>query len=968
VAVIEVNGRRIEVDDSFLSLPPEQQEAEVDAIAAQAAPPQPNLSPAGEDVAGLIDSIFPTDSTVVEAPPPSAVDRALGGLAPAAEFVGDLGTGVARGLAAVAGAPVDLINASPMLLNLLPGEQGMTPLTDRPVGGSADMEALFNLPAAGINAVAGTDFDVFNEPQNMAGRFADRVGQEVGATVPFLGAGARLASGGRALSEMSPVGRHLAAPMRVDPAGAARREVAYATSAGTGAQTANELFTLDNQGTPYSDIGGSVAGVAGHASLAGLLGAGKTALAAISGKPGFMDDVAGKAIVDQIINNSGMMHRQAEPFVLRGKQPQLDTTPLAEQLRTPAEVERLVPGYTADIGARSGDPMLQTYAQDANSRVPGAGNTARVANNAAVNEAVGQMAPQGDPAKFRLDLQGGVDEQINALLSAEMDAQNAATAARGAVAPQMAGPTARGTEIRAGAQGAKDTRLDANREMYRAIEDSDAHIDPAVLAERFGAVDAGLARNDQLRFRPREADTPGLLGDEGPVPFREATAIRSGLSNDMMAARAKGEPRQASIAGQYRDELDQYLTEALDPETAAAYSAANRDRFDIGERFEEGNTAIAQALKRTERGNYVLDASALPRKFVQPDTGKISDYQGLMREAGDQPGVRDAIADQVLEDAQPFLDKPERLRAFLSERNVVLSDFPEVRQRLEAAGVATEGLAEATTRRTGKERDLTTPGRSPEADYLYQRQGQAFGNDESRRSVARLVNAADPRAATRQLLDTAGGTPKAAVNLRTAFWEEVQGHGINSATDSKGQKMWNARAVLDKFNDPKFSAVAEELWRDNPEDLKAIRDVFTAIDAAAPGKSRAPGSSGTPQAIAGTGQQAITSRRIVSDVRSLSRGAMSLPVATVGLATNWLAKKSAQVQSGAIQTLAAQVVNNPGLAADLLEKFNPADYAARRQMLTQKYGARVGNLLEMIAPDSEDDEDEEMKGAIEDGR
>jgi hypothetical protein len=177
--------------------------------------------------------------------------------------------------------------------------------------------------------------------------------------------------------------------------------------------------------------------------------------------------------------------------------------------------------------------------------------------------------------------------------------------------------------------------------------------------------------------------------------------------------------------------------------------------------------------------------------------------------------------------------------------------------------------------------------------------------------------------------------------------------------------VWNARKVLDSFKDPKFSAVAEELWRDNPEDLKAIRDVFTAIDAAAPGKARAPGSSGTPQAIAGSGQQAVTPRRIVSDFRSIQRKTMSLPVATVGLLTNWLAKKSAQIQSGAIQTLAAQVVNNPGLAADLLEKFNPADYAARRQMLTQKYGARVGNLLAAIGPDSEEaNEDDEMKEAI----
>ena len=44
----------------------------------------------------------------------------------------------------------------------------------------------------------------------------------------------------------------------------------------------------------------------------------------------------------------------------------------------------------------------------------------------------------------------------------------------------------------------------------------------------------------------------------------------------------------------------------------------------------------------------------------------------------------------------------------------------------------------------------------------------------------------------------------------------------------------------------------------------------------------------------------------------------------------------------------AAVVNNPGLAADLLEKYNPATAAARRAMLTQKYGVRITSLLNLL--------------------
>jgi hypothetical protein len=926
-------------------------------------PSGPQLSPLGDDVSGMIDAIFPSEPMAVEQGP-GLMQRAATG---AVGLAGDFGSGMARGMSMLAGAPVDLINASPKLLNLLPGEQGMTPITDHPRGGSADMEALFNLPAESVNAVAGTDLDVFHEPDSMAGRVVNRVGQEMGAAAPIVGVGAKLASGARALDEMSGVERFLAAPMRKAPGEAIRREAAYAAASGTGAQTSNELFTLNGEGTPVTDVGGSVAGVASLAAGGGLAGLLRNLLAGATNSPQFMDDLAGQAVVDQIIDSSGAMRAQAEPFALRGKQPQLDTRPLAKMLRTPAEVERLIPGYTADIGARSGDPLLQTFAQDANARVSGAGNAARTRNTGAVNEAVGALAPQGDPAQFRQALQGGVDAEIAGLFDEELAAKAAADEARGAVAPQMAGPTARGTEIRAGAQGAYDSALDEVSELYRAIDESDAHIDPAALAERFGTVDAGLPVNDKLRFRPQEADTPGRLGEEGPVPLREATAIRSGLSNDVMAARAKGEPRQASIAGQYRDELDRYLAEELDPEASAAYAGANRARFDVGQRFEEGNTGIAQALRRTERGGYVLDASALPRKFVQPDTGKISDYQGLMREAGDQPGVRDAIADQVLEDAQPFLDNPERLRTFLGERNVVLNDFPEVRQRLENAGVKVEGLSGATARRETGERDLTTPGRSPEADYLNKSKGQAFGNDENRRSVSRIVNAADPRAATKQLLSRAGGTPEAAVNLRSAFWEELRGRGMNSATDMAGQENWNARKVLDSLNDPKFAAVAEELWRDNPEDLKSIKDMFTALEAASPGKARAPGSSGTAQSLQGKLDKSMSATGLASRARSVSRGQLSPVIAGIDILSTWMRNKGKQVQARAIDSLTAQVVNNPGLAADLLEQFNPADYAARRQMLTQKYGARIGNVLEMLDAANPGDEDSELKGAVSGG-
>lgn len=911
-------------------------------------PPPPGFvaeqpaTPAGD----VYDAIFPQNGTAP--PPPTMGDRALD----VAQGVGNtfvdfqrhLLTGGMKGVAALAGAPADLANVSPMLWNLLPGDQGFQPIAERPRGGYEDIYDLLQLPNEAINAVTGTDLNIDQPATGPISRGVQRIGQEIGATLPFLGWGGRLASevstGARSLDEMTALERHFAEPMVLNPAGTAGREIGYATAAGAGAQTANELFNQGEQGIA-TDLAGSFLGAASLAAAGGIGGVARNLYAGATNSPGFMDDIAGQAVADQIINNSTMMGRQAEPFMLHGQAPQLDTAPLAAALRTPAAVEEMVPGYTADIGTRAMDPRLQTFVSDVNARSAGAGNAARVRNTAAVNAEVGRRAPAGDPSAFRQALQQGVDTQLSDLVTEEELARAAFDEAARAVTPQMAGPSARGADIRTGLQDVYDAELARVAELYGAIE---GEVDPTALAERFAAVEAGLPMAD-LRFRPAGTGVPARLAEVGegaPVPFSEAQAVRSGLSSDIQAARAAGEPRRASIAGQYRGALDEYLENELDPETAAAYQAANRERFDVGRRFEEGNTAIAQSLRRTERGGYVLDPSALPRKFLQPDTGKISDYQALMREAGTDARVREAIADQVLEDARPLLDSPERLRTFLNERNVVLGDFPEVRQRLEDAGVKRETLAAHEQNRVRGTRDLTTPGRSPEASYL------RYSNDRVRDSVRQIVNDADPRAATRRLLETAGGDPDATQNLRSAFWKEIEGRGRDSATDLAGQERWNPRKVVDTLKDPKYAAVAEELWRDDPDDLAAIRDLFTSLEAATPGKARAPGSSGTAQAVTGKLDPSLTVTSIASRARSVKRHQMSPAIAGIDLLTTWMRNKSTQVQARAIDTLAAQVVNNPGLAADLLDKFNPATYAASRRMLTQKYGARVTSLLTLL--------------------
>ena len=84
--------------------------------------PANNVIAPGDEGPGRTSAPLPTRA--------DAYDGSIGGLANYLFDTAALGAeGATSGAARLLGAPVDLINAAPMLLNLLPGEQGIGPIT-----------------------------------------------------------------------------------------------------------------------------------------------------------------------------------------------------------------------------------------------------------------------------------------------------------------------------------------------------------------------------------------------------------------------------------------------------------------------------------------------------------------------------------------------------------------------------------------------------------------------------------------------------------------------------------------------------------------------------------------------------------------------------------------------------------------------------------------------------------------------
>lgn len=892
--------------------------------------------------------------------------------------VTQFGRGARRGLASLAGAPVDLVNNAPRLV-------GMNPFSDRPIGGSQNIDS----------AMGG--FGLIPEPPAPRGaveRIAGRVGQEIGANAlpvaGVVGVGSRMgAQAARQMAASPSVAKGLAGSAleagAVAPRALAAKEASYATAAGLGAGTANELVGNPQQGDNFwSDFIGSMTGVSALSTANAVAGPVKTLAGALTRNPAMTSDLVGQEVADRLINNSSMMAEQAasspNPF-----KPEIDTMPLAAQLRRPAPIEEAVPGYQANIGDRSQDPQLTTFAFNQDASMPGAAATRRAGNEVVVDQRMQGLDPGGDPAQFRAALEANRTQQLGAVDEAARQAEAAAATAAQNIQPGMRDATTRGASMREALAERYAAEQGRVREAYAPINEADVRVDAAPLAERFGAVAEGLPVNDRQRFLPAEANVPAqlvepavpptpsaILGPDGApimrpgtpasgeVPLNEITSLRSGLTDDIRAANATpGQAQRARVAQGFRSETDQFLEANIPEGLRGQYDAARETRRDVADRFERPGTGIAETLRSRQGGGYALDDSAVTQRFTPTDQGRTGDFQAVMREVGTDSRARNAIADEIMSDvnARGLADRPAQLRSYLGERNIVLEAFPELRERMAGAATAREGAT--TARETADEttRRLTTPSRSAQANYLQ------HGDEATTNAVRGVLAGPKPAEAARELVAAAGGSPEALRNARSALWEVVKQQKM-SAPGITGNDRWNGRKLKALFDDPKTDAVVKELWRDNPEDLADIKKVFTALDGAeGSARARAAGSSGTAQAVTGKFDPSLSATSIASRVRSVHRNQMSLNIAAIDVASTMLRNRAKQLQSRGIDTLTSAAVNNPGLAANLLEKFNPADYAAKRRMISQKYGVRATQVLNLL--DEAYAPDDPVKGALE---
>ena len=918
---------------------------------------------------------IPAAGTPLAPSEPSIVDTIMGYGEEGLRRTGYLAQEAARGVTNLAGAPVDLVNASPMLLNLLPGEQGMQPFSDNPVGGSEFLWDALTTPREGL-AAAGLAESGDMQPQDLFDRVAGRVSQEVGAAaLPVAGAvnaAARVGTqGARQMGGF--LGRFLE-PYAVNAPKAAGKDMTMAAAAGGGAGTARE-FVSDNDPntTTTSEAVADMFGGLGGAGAAGVAGAGVRAAGdtarAVTGAGN--TNLVRTVVADEIGRAAGA------PATREGV---TDTETLAAILGQGDPIEAVVPGYrptAADVTKNPGIANLEYGRQTG----PNAGDwsTRRTQNIEAANASIDNLGPTGTPGPFRAALEQGRDTALQGAETAVGDARTAFE--RAATNLQAAqGGEARGQTVRAALDEALTAARAVEREAWSGVS---GEVDPAPLAQTFDQITGSLTEAERrvVSDMSGATATPGKLtpdAPEGPVPssvldefgrpimkpapsvsgmtdLAEITSLRSEMTTAARVAEAAGDVNKGRIINRYVQAIDAYLDGI--PRLAPVLEQARAVSRDLNDRFTRRGTPTADVLATRPSGGSVVPDSAVTGRFVQPDNGQASNIDRLLNETGPTAAAADAkaaVRDEILANVQKrdLLNKPDQLDSFLKEYGTVFERFPDLRQELGSAGSLRRTLADADGAQKSTLRELGEGGTSAVAKYL------KFGDERAVDAISTVVNAPDPAKAADELVSFVGNNPAAIEGARSAFWKlltrETRAKGATTST-ATGEQPWNPNALANFIQNPANRAVMDRLYADNPEHVANIETISETLRGMnVRNTAKAPNTSGTPQSLGGS---AIlpSAETVGSRMFAVQRGQVGVGFTAFNLVSIVARRAILRGRTQEFQKLLDEALLDPKLAATILKENNPANVKAMTRMAKVHLGNRA-TWLDDLAGDEEEDE------------
>jgi hypothetical protein len=849
-----------------------------------------------------------------------------------------------RGIAAIAGAPVDIANAvigmDPRYLPFGVGRAASAagarpiPVSETPFGGSASIESA--LAAAGRPFGAEMVPEPGQQPETVSEYVGRSVGDAAGMLMPGYGA-ARLAAGA-ASPIVARTGRSVSNAFVNAPARTTAAELTTGAGSGYGRVSAEEAFP-------------DVPNVGATGELVGGLGTG-----ALLQIPSLLTKLPGVQVARSAV----------APFLPSAAQDRAANR-LAGLSDDPLAASRAAEGTSiANLtpAQRTGEPRLLALEKAVADENPAIAKALRE-RAAAAQETLEAEARTlgGDPAQTRAFLENRVTRLTDALNTRVEQAQTRARERIAALEPNAPADEASRIAREEFDKAYRSARAQESA-LWKEIPD-DVKINTETLFARFAQLveDTPVTQRHNIpdyakRFLSREpvdeqaeAVTAQLnMLYPGAFPARPATSrlslqaspqelqgLRSELLDIERAARDAGRRNEARIAGKIADDVLATLNSL--PDTAGPYAVARDFSTKLNATFRNSETG---ALTRTAGGTEPRVAPELTLETLLKSGGPRADVaaRDLLAATNDSPVTRQAIEDYL---TRSFRDravstdgrvKPESAANWMRRNDALLQRFPEVRNRL-AETVSAQSQAETlAARQETVESGLRQRGDTRMGRLLDQRQESAvarFLNAEPGAEVSRVFSADDPAALAASLRRSVDRDPsgQALAGLRGAFVDDLLGRARQTTADGQ---VFNGSVIMDALNDPKQAAALKAVF--DPPALQRLRQIGAELTTLERARGQLPSIDGVMQdtpskvlEIVGRVVAARTAAQLGSGT-GMAGGLQSAQIASSNM-REFLTK----LTRDRANKLLTQAVTDPDLFATLMSPMRTAkqqDVAARR--------------------------------------
>lgn len=645
---------------------------------------------------------------------------------------GTIAQGLNVGLANLAGAPVDLVNAALGLVNLG---------TERPIGGSAQLRSLIAKIPTGTGPLVYQRLE--DVPQEL--RPLARAGEAIGASVPIAGVPFAVT---RPLAEVNRFVRPIVQAARETPRRFLATEAGGAFGAGQGAAIAE----LVRPGDPTAGAVGEITG--GFVNPLGVVARSGTAIG------------RGVKMLASSVRRSGREATAAqhiqEAMIAAGEDPQR----VASLLR-----EADLSGVSLSAGQKAESPTLLALERSLAQKNPNfdAAMQRNVsANMEQLRKLLGQLEASGDPALLR-EAARMRERYFSTLIEGRLQAAEAQM--------QQAAKAIGGDEGRASARASsilEDALHDARKAEAELWKEVPRDV-PLKASNTAKAYDDFLAGSYAERPAP-----PEFIGKfvqrvrEAGAQSGELLAFRSDMLARARQARSQKNWVDARI---YEDMADGALADIAVMQGNAA-SEARAFSKTLNDTFSRTFAGDALAVKTTGqeriapeavlRRGYGSGGVLANKRFQELETAAQFSGKSMVHE---QEEFLRAAA-QATVDPQTGRVNPRQLEGFLRSNEQMLERYPALRQEL--ANAASAEVAFRQVQEATKQASKAIEQRAAFAEVLR--------NESPANAIRNVLNSAQPEHGYEQLIRLARRGPQGASDGLKASTLDYAARNATSAT------------------------------------------------------------------------------------------------------------------------------------------------------------------------------------------